>query len=126
VVSTALLWAGAVLLLVAGALKVADPSRTAGALAALGWPSSPVLVRVGAAAEVVIGASALVVEGPVPAALVAASYLGFAVFVTAALMSGTPIGTCGCLGRVDTRPHPLHVAVDLVLAAGALAAAVRA
>ncbi|HEY8525545.1 MAG TPA: MauE/DoxX family redox-associated membrane protein [Acidimicrobiales bacterium] len=125
-VATAVLWAGAVLLLVAGAAKVADPSRTAGALAALGWPSSPVLVRAGAAAEAVIGAGTLVVGGPVFAALVAASYLGFAAFVTLALRAGTPIGTCGCFGRVDTRPHPVHVVVNLAVAVGALAAAVRA
>jgi hypothetical protein len=122
-VLTAVLGAGALVLVVAGAAKVADPSRTAGALAALGWPSSAGLVRVVAAAELLVGAGTLVVGGPVLAALVALSYLGFAVFVVAALTSGTPIGSCGCLGRADTPPTPLHVLVDAVLAAGALAAA---
>jgi hypothetical protein len=121
---TILLGAGALLLLTAGAVKVADPTRTAGALAAVGWPSSPRLVRAGAGAEALIGAGALIVGGPVFAGLVGLSYLAFAGFVVVALRAGTPVGSCGCFGRADTPPHVLHVAVDLALAAGALAAAV--
>lgn len=120
---SAALGAGALVLMVAGAVKVVDPSRTAGALAARGWPSSPGLVRVGAAAELLVGAAALVVGGPVLASLVAVSYLAFALFVVAALTSGSPIGSCGCLGRADTPPTVLHVVVDTALAAGALVAA---
>jgi hypothetical protein len=112
-----------VLLVVGGAAKVADPSRTAGALAALGLPSSPGLVRAGALAELLLGAAALVVGGRGLALLVAASYLGFALFVMAALRAKTPIGTCGCFGQADTPPKPVHVTVDAVLAAGAVAAA---
>jgi hypothetical protein len=120
---TAVLGAGALVLLVAGAAKVADPSRTAGALRARAWPSSSWVVRIGAAAELLVGAGALVVGGPVLASLVALSYLAFALFVASALTSGTPIGSCGCLGSADTPPTALHVVVDAVLAAGALAAA---
>ena len=121
---TVALGAAALLLLAAGAAKVADPTTTAGALAALGWPSSPGLVRTGAAGEALLGAAALVVGGPVLAALVAASYLGFVAFVVAALRAGTPLSSCGCFGRADTPPHPGHVVVDAALAAGALAAAI--
>ncbi|HEX6419848.1 MAG TPA: MauE/DoxX family redox-associated membrane protein [Acidimicrobiales bacterium] len=121
---TALVGAGALLLLAAGALKLVDPSRTAGALAALGWPASPALVRSGALVEAVAGAAALVVGGRVLAALVALSYAGFAAFVVAALRSGTPVGSCGCLGRADTPPRWSHVAVDAALATGALAGVV--
>lgn len=120
--AAALLGAAALLLVAAGAAKVSDPSRPAGALAALGWPSSPRLVRLGAAAETVLGAAALVMGGPVLALLVAASYLGFALFVMSALRAKSPIGTCGCFGQADTPPKPLHVTVDAVLAAGAVAA----
>ena len=122
-VAAALLGAASALLLVAGASKAVDPTRTAGALAALGWPSSPVLVRVGAVAEAALGALGLAVGGPAVAALVTASFAGFAAFVAAALRSGTPVGTCGCLGREDTPPRPLHVVVDLLLASGAAFAA---
>jgi len=113
----------ALLLVVAGAGKVADPSRTVGALRALGWPSSALLVRLGAAGELVLGAATLVYGGRVLPLLVAASYLGFAVFVAAALRSGTPVGTCGCFSRADTPPRPMHVVLDALLAAGAVAAA---
>jgi hypothetical protein len=116
------LGAAALLLVVAGAAKVADPTRTAGALRALGWPSSPGLVRAGAAAELLLGAAALVVGGPALALLVAASYLGFALFVMAALRSGTPVGTCGCFARADTPPTTAHVVLNAVLAAGAVLA----
>jgi hypothetical protein len=119
----ALLGAAGLLLVAAGAAKVADPSRTAGALAALGWPSSPALVRAGALAETLLGAAALVVGGRILALLVAASYLGFALFVMTALRAKTPIGTCGCFGRADTPPKPVHVTVDALLATGAVAAA---
>jgi hypothetical protein len=122
-VIASVLGAAALLLVAAGAAKVADPSRTAGALAALGWPSSPQLVRIGAAAELVLGAAALVVGGPGLAVLVAASYLTFGLFVMTALRAKTPIGTCGCFGSADTSPKPLHVTVDVLLAGGAVAAA---
>lgn len=114
----------AALLVVAGAAKVADPAMTAGALRALRLPSSPALVRVGAGAEVVLGLTAIVVGGLLPWALVAASYLGFGVFVVAALRAGTMVGSCGCFGREDTPPHPVHVWLDLALAATAAAMAV--
>lgn len=116
--------AGALLLVAAGAAKVTDPTRTAGALAAVGWPSSPVLVRLGAAVELALGATMIVIGGPALAMLVAASFLGFAVFVLMALRSGAPIGTCGCFGRVDTPPRPSHIIVVVGLAAAAMVGAV--
>jgi hypothetical protein len=42
-----------------------------------------------------------------------------------ALRAGTVVGSCGCFGREDTPAHPLHVVVDVALAATAAAAAVR-
>jgi hypothetical protein len=123
-VITALVAGAALLLLAAGATKVADPSRTTGALAALGWPSSRALVRGAAAGEAVVGAATLIVGGRLLSGLVAVSYAGFAVFVLTALRSGAPIGTCGCFGRPDTRPTARHVAVDAGLAATATVGAV--
>ena len=37
-----------------------------------------------------------------------------------ALRSGSPISSCGCFGKVDTPPSPVHVVIDL-LAAGVAA-----
>src|SRR5690606_2375362 len=101
-----------------------DPSRTAGALGALGLPAGPMVVRMGAAGEAVLGAVALVVGGRVPAALVGVSFAAFAIFVVVAMRSGHPVGTCGCFGRSDTPPRASHVAVDVVFAAAGVAGAV--
>src|SRR3546814_12878959 len=106
----------AALLALAGAQKVLDPTMTVGALRAMRLPSSPLLVRVGSAAELVLGVAAIVVGGAVLWWLVAASYLAFAGFVLAALRKGTMIGTCGCFGREETPPHWSHVALNVVLA----------
>jgi len=108
--------AGALIAL-GGAFKAIDPADTAYALRALGLPHAALLVRTGGVAELVIGVGALVVGGPVFAALVALSYLAFAGFVVLALRSGSPISSCGCFGKVDTPPSPVHLVIDL-LAAG--------
>lgn len=115
----------AALLAVAGAQKLIDPTMTVGALRALRLPSSPLLVRIGSAAELALGVAAVVVGGPVLWLLVAASYLAFAAFVLGALRQGTMIGTCGCFGREDTPPHPGHVALNVALAALAAVVAAR-
>ncbi|MGH9086213.1 MAG: MauE/DoxX family redox-associated membrane protein [Acidimicrobiales bacterium] len=115
--------AAAALLVLAGAQKLLDPAMTVGALQALRLPSSSVLVRAGSATEVALGIAAVVVGGPVLWSLVAASYLAFAAFVIAALRRGTMIGSCGCFGREDTPPHPVHVTLDIALAGLTLAAA---
>jgi hypothetical protein len=121
---TALVGAAALLLLAAGALKVADPTRTAGALAARGWAVPAGAVRAGALAEAALGAATLAVGGRLLPALVAASYAGFAWFVAGALRSGRPVGTCGCFGRPDTPPRLVHVVTDAALALAAAAGAV--
>jgi hypothetical protein len=115
----------ALLLVFAGAMKAVDPAMTAGALRALGLPSSKILVRAGAAAELLLGLLAVIAGWVAVWWLVAASYVAFAAFVVAALRAGTMVGSCGCFGREDTPPHLLHVVVDVGLAASAAAAAVR-
>ncbi len=118
----------AALLAIGGALKAVRPNDTAQALAAVRVrvPGVPlrILVRAGGAAEVVIGIGALVTGNAVFAALVAASYALFAGFVVVALRTNAPISSCGCFGKVDTPPSPVHVVVDVAFALVALAAAV--
>jgi hypothetical protein len=113
----------AAVLAFAGAAKVLDPSMTAGALRAMGLPGAPGLVRAGAIAELVLGVLAVVVGGALLWGLVAASYAAFALFVAAALLTGRPMGTCGCFGRADIPPTWWHVAGNLVLGAAAAAGA---
>jgi hypothetical protein len=119
VVLLALVAAG--LLAFAGGAKVLDPTMTAGALRSMGLPSSPRLVRVGAAGELLLGVAAIVLGGAGLWLLIALSYVAFGVFVAVALASGRPIGTCGCFGRADTPPAWWHVALNAALAVVALA-----
>lgn len=106
-----------------GALKALEPADTANALRALRLPSGRVFVRVGGACELGIGLGALVTGATVLAAVVGVSYLAFGVVVLVALESGRPISSCGCLGKIDTPPSWVHVAIDVIAAGVAIAAA---
>src|SRR5262249_17802696 len=124
---TAVVGAAALLLMAAGAAKVADPTRTAGALAAVAGRSVPAGRAPGpggARAGGALGGASRVAGGGVLAALVGLGYTAFAALVAAALRSGKPVGTCGCFGRPDPPPRPLHVAVDAAFALAGLAGAV--
>ena len=109
----------AAVLALAGAAKVLDPVMTAGALRTMGAPVPGWLVRVGAVAEVLLAVAAVVWGGGLLWALVGLSYTLFAGFVVLALVSGRPVGSCGCFGRVDIPPTWLHVVVNAVLGAAA-------
>ena len=118
--------ASAALLGAAGALKIGRPAPTARALGALGLPRSPVVVRVGAAVEVVVAAGAILAGSRPFAAAVALSYLAFAAFVLVALRRHVPLSSCGCFGgATDTPPTYGHVAFDLAAAAVAVAVALH-
>jgi len=116
--------AGAALLGLAGLGKLRRPAPTAAVLRALGLPGSDLLVRAGAAVEIVVAVGAVAFGNRVFAAMVAASYLAFAGFVLAAMRRQVPLRSCGCFGRADTPPSAVHVVVDLAFAgvAGAVAA----
>ncbi|MBM3660204.1 MAG: hypothetical protein FJW95_11995 [Actinobacteria bacterium] len=110
----------ALLLVVAGALKLVDPSGTVGALRALGVVVDDTRVRVLAGAEAALGALALAVTNEVIALAVALSYAGFALVIVTALVRGLPIDSCGCLGRLETPPGGRHLLVVGVALLGAL------
>ena len=114
--------AACVLLVVAGVAKAVRPGDTARAVAttvSLPPPTLAPLVVVGATAEALVGLSGLLRPSTWTAGAVAASYLGFAVFVVVARARGGPVASCGCLGTPDTPATRLHVVVDLVLAGSA-------
>ncbi len=113
-----------VLLGAGGALKVVRPEFTARAMRDMGLPVSSTVVRAGALVELLIAAGALVGGGRPLAALVAASYAGFAVFVLAALRRGVPLSSCGCFGAADTPPTGVHLVLNVAAAAVAGAVAV--
>jgi hypothetical protein len=114
-------WYGAVaatagLLALGGAMKAIKPNDTANALEALGVPGPRVVVRIGGAAEAMLGLWALVLGGAVPIALVGASYGIFAVFVAAAMRADTPVSSCGCFGEVDAPPTIMHIVLNVAAA----------
>ena len=119
--------AAAGLLVVAGVPKVADPQPLVRALRSAGLAVRPgpgaALVRTFAVAEVALGAWAVVAPGRVNAALVAAAYLVFTLFVARVLGHGGVLGSCGCFGKPDTPATRTHLALT---AAAALVAAALA
>ncbi len=114
----------AVLLVAGGAAKVWRPGDTARSLHAVGIALPVPAVRLGALIEVFVGVGVLLVASPVLPALVAVSYLAFAVFVVQALRSDVPISSCGCFGKIDTPPSLVHVVVDVLVATVAAVVAV--
>ncbi len=112
----------AVLLALAGALKLGDPRPAASALARSGLPSSTMVVRSLGAGEIVLAAAALAVGGPLPGALVAASYVAFAWFVARSIRRDQ-VASCGCFGRSDTPVTWHHVAFNVAAAGAGIAAA---
>lgn len=111
----------AALLIVGGVAKAVRPGDTARALSLAGVPVPAQLVQVSGALEAGLGAWALFSADRLPAALVAASYFGFSVFVAVAMARRLPIASCGCFGRVDTPPSTVHLAIDAAAVAVAIA-----
>ena len=114
--------AACLLLVAAGTAKAFRPADTARALAA----TVPIrlsmlvpLVRVGAGAELLVGAAGLALPSPWTAWPVALSYLGFAAYVGVVLVRGGPLASCGCFATPDVPVTRVHVALDLVLGASA-------
>lgn len=116
--------AAAVLLVLAGVPKLADPMPLVRALRSVQLPASRSVVRAVAAVEVVVGVAALLAPGRLTAAAVALSYLTFSAFVAFVLRRGGVLGSCGCFGKPDTPPTVAHLAVTLLLAVSAAALAV--
>ena len=126
--ATAPYLAAALLLVAAGLAKTVEPLSLVRALRGAGLQvRAPLLarwVRAFAAGEAVLGAVAAVRPGPLVATAVAVSYAGFTAFVLRALRSGSPLASCGCFGKTDTPPTPVHAAVTAVLAVAAVLVAV--
>jgi hypothetical protein len=116
------LLAAGLLLVLAGLVKLREPTAAAGFLGALGLPASRLLVGLGAFVEIAAGASALVWPRPAAAAI-AVLYGLFAVLVTIQLRSGISV-SCGCFGARTIPPSRVHLWLNLVcLAIACLAVA---
>ena len=114
----------AVLLAAGGVAKLIRPDGTTRALAAAALPNRVALVRLGAAAETVVGVGALVVGGPVGPVLVAAAYLVFVGFLIRSMRRAKGAGSCGCFGANEAPPSRVHIGFDVLAAVTAAGAAV--
>lgn len=114
----------AALLVIGGVAKSIRPGDTAVALRLTGVPVPLLLVRMGGGFEAGLGVWALLGASRVAAVLVALSYLGFLAFVAQARVRGLPIASCGCFGRVDTPPSPVHLVFDALAVVVAVAVAI--
>jgi hypothetical protein len=119
--------AAAMLLLWSGFAKLRRPGPAARMLVGLLGHSFPVqglAVRLLGALELTIGLSVLVSGGRTALVALAACYLAFAA-VAARLATGVHQAPCGCFGRSETPTGLLHLVVNLVVAALAVAGALR-
>jgi len=124
--ATALFASAAVLLVLAGVVKVSRPTTAADLMQILGapargpWSGTRLAVGLGAV-EIVLGVAGLVSERPEIAVAVGLVYLVFAATVLRAMAVGAP--SCGCFGRVEAPPSWFHVSGNTVLAAASFVAA---
>ena len=114
----------AIVLAIGGLFKLRDPAPTGSMFAALGLPASPLIVRLVGLIELAVGTLAFLVGGRLLAAAVAVGYLVFA-GVTVLLVRRSEAGvSCGCFGRLSAPPSLVHVGVNVIAAALAIAAVV--
>lgn len=112
----------ALLLVATGIAKLRRPEDTAIALSKMGLPRLNALGRVIGAVEVGVGVFVLTTFSVVALAFQALLYIGFTGWIATALLKGTPIANCGCLGTDDTPPYWGHLVIDI----GAVAVTVAA
>lgn len=117
--TSALVVAAAIVLAVAGVAKLSRPGPAVDALHQAGLPGSTTLVSAMGVGELVLGAVVVVWEPRIAVALLALGYLGFAIFAARLLTKRGRSVSCGCFGFVEAPVHPLHVAVNLVVAVAA-------
>lgn len=116
------LFAAALLLGVAGVLKVTTPGPTRIALRHAGLPDSALAARAIGTGELLVTAYVIGWGGRLGAALLAGAYLGFAAFSARVITATRGRASCGCFGASDAPLTKLHVRVDLAIAAVALVA----
>lgn len=110
-------FAFAVLLGAAGALKLGRPEGAVRALRAAGLPGPAMGVRLLGAVEVLLAAAVLAVGGRIAAGLMAVAYLGFAGFTARVVARSGATASCGCFGVQEAPANRLHVALNLAAAA---------
>ncbi len=111
------LLAAALVLGLAGVLKVVRPDPTRVALRSAGLPGTLLAARGIGVAELAVTAYVLGWGGRLGAGLLALAYLGFAGFSALVRKRAGSTASCGCFGASDAPVTSLHVGVDLAVAA---------
>jgi hypothetical protein len=124
--ATALFASAAVLLVLAGVVKVSRPTTAADLMQTLGapsrgpWSGTHLAVGLGVI-EIALGVIGLVSELPAAAVAIGVLYVIFGLTVLRAMALGAT--SCGCFGRIESPPTWFHVFGNAVLAAAAFTAA---
>lgn len=111
------LFAASLLLGAAGIGKALRPNATRVALRQAGLPSDPYSARLLGVVEFAAALGAVVVGGWLHAAFVSAFYLGFAWFSWRLAARTRGQASCGCFGDASAPVGPLHVGINLAVAA---------
>jgi hypothetical protein len=116
--------AAAILLVVAGASKIASPYMAQASLSTAGLPAPLAGVRVLALVEVAIGGGALLEPSTLTAALAALAYGVFCLFTLRLLRMADEGVDCGCFGGAGSEVSGAHVALNAAAFAVCAAAAI--
>ncbi|MFN2594301.1 MAG: MauE/DoxX family redox-associated membrane protein [Actinomycetota bacterium] len=118
-----ILWAASFLLVAGGIAKVRHPAATIPALRAVGIDAHRNAVVFLGFIEVAVGVGALSGVSNGFDGMVAVLYAAFAAFSARLVAIGAPGVSCGCAGERSMPPSLLHTILNVVAAAGAVAAA---
>ncbi len=91
-----------------GVAKLIDPGPTSGAMRAARLPASRWTIYLLGLFEVSVALVAGLMGGWA-VWIAALTYAGFTAFTFAAVRNRIPVQSCGCFGREDTPPDPIHV-----------------
>ena len=119
----------AVLLILSGADKIGAPRPSTDAMNAAGLFGSRRVGdwagRVLGIAEVLVGGAVVAFGGPVSAIAMAVVFGGFGLFLVLLQRRSSGV-SCGCFGASESPPGVVHIVIDVVAAATAVAAALTA
>jgi len=111
----------AVLLGVAGVVKLGRPASAITALTAAKLPAPEIGVRALGLVEVGIAIALVTVGSAFTALFLAIVYAGFALFMLRLVRLADATVSCGCFGEVDAPASMVHVVVNAIAASIALA-----
>jgi len=116
--------ATAILLVIAGASKIASPYMAQASLSTAGLPAPLTGVRVLALCEVAIGSAALIEPSALTAAVAVLAYAVFGLFTLRLLRLADEGIDCGCFGGAGSEVSGVHVTLNAAAFAVCVAAAI--